>query len=309
MKKTLLGILCLVGVVVLSACTNNDKQAETLPLVNEEYSVAVEQTDTTTAETIVTSEAMITEAITESSTAEETIATIEEVTEKTLSGTGTAELLDAKDLARKYAAVIMSKITTDKANKSEDAQFQPLIVNDGGTGLNSKVAFMDVDNDAKPELIIGCEGMNGIGIYDIYKVDGSIFATDVCCSSELECSCVVNGILYLYGGSAMYPSCVQMLPGTPSIVAMGVINEDDAVNDIEVHKADGTTESFEDLTYVEVKAVYQQYLDVNYEELNFVNSATVPKYVKDYLRLETADYTEDDIYNSILPMLEKYVAQ
>lgn len=108
----------------------------------------------------------------------------------------------------------MEKINTEKETiEDEDLRFGPY---SGGMGLNTCLSFLDIDFDGIPELFAGCNGIIGSGTKDVFKPDGTKFASDFTCASALGCGCIVDNVIYMPTGRNIPSGWYKLVDGTPS---------------------------------------------------------------------------------------------
>lgn len=295
----------LIATLLCTACGKETVQEETATSKSEITAVlTTESIVDTTTETSVTTEQLL-EQTTETTTSS--------ATETTTATDITAEETEAispeiDTLAQMYAQKLMERIVNDKETKDEYSQFRP--INGAEMGLQSEMALIDVDFDGTPELFAGICGTIGAGFYDVYTPTGETLGTDLYCCSDLSSGHIVDGIMYMFSGRNPNPGWVKLVEGTPSVMVLDWLNTEEAVNPVEVSTTDGTVKHFEKQSMDDIKALYRKYLDVDYDALSF--AGVEPKYlcVSGSLRVsDPQNYTEQDIYNCLIPMLNDYATQ
>lgn len=98
-----------------------------------------------------------------------------------------------------------------------------------------------------------------------------------------------------------------MVEGTPAVYVSNWINEEEAVNTVDIFNADGTKETIENLSINDVKKVYSDYLGVDYDKLYDNMNDTAYQCTHGNLFVPDAEnLTDEDIYNCVLSLLEKY---
>ena len=310
-KRTRLSIISVFAFTLcLTACGANATQdVATLPLTSEEYPVAVESTDTniTTETTLETTAA--------ETTAETVIVTETDVNadadNKSMGNVQTTDITtahvtavstDVDSWAKTYASVLMQQIADDKATKDKYSQFRPL--NGIEMGTQSIIALIDVDMDGTPELFAGTCGTTGSGCFDVYTTNGEVFAKDFNCSTDFASGCVVDDALYMRCGYSDVTGWVKLVQGTPSITV------DTLHNTANVITESGAVVTFENQSEDDIKALYKQYLNVDYAALERSTPENTYTVLRGHLAVpDPENYTEEDIYNCLVPLLNEYVAQ
>ena len=299
-------ILSLVSVstLVCTGCNRHDNAqgVATLPLTNEEYPVAVESTDTnktteTTAET------------TFETTAETTAETTMETASENAVTTSNYTTQDIENWTRNFAHSLYTDIVNTDVNAaviipiSTEHEISTFDVE----AMLADIIFMDVNYDGVPEFFAGGHGTMGSGRYSVYDVDGNCYGTEIFTWDLL--SFETDGqTMYAPIGSNSTPGHVVLKQGLPQIYANGFAYIDGTPTDVIVKTTSGATVNTTVTTSEEFEKLYQQYLNVDCTSLHKISEET--NYVRDYLRVPNPeDYTEDDIYACLLPLINAYVLQ
>lgn len=300
--------ITLVATLLCTACVKETVQEDTVTSTSVTTLVLPTETSVkTTTETVVTTEKMV------EHTTEDTTSSLTENTTITDNLTETTAVIKAISpeidvIAQMYAHKLMERCTYDKENKDAYSQFRPL--NGVEMGLQSVMALIDVDFDGIPELFAGICGTIGAGFYDIYTPNGETLGTDVYCCSDLSSGHIVDGVMYMFSGRNPNPGWVKLIVGTPSVMVQDWINTKDAVNPVEVHTSNGTVKYFEKQSMEDIKDLYKEYLAVNYDDLYLTVDSPEYLCVRGSLSVpDPMNYTEDDIYNCLVPLLNDYVMQ
>lgn len=215
---------------------------------------------------------------------------------------------DVDTLADTYAQVVIERIKADQETKEENNRFRPLYADDF-MKINSLMYLLDVNFDGVPELFIGTSGTTGGGSYDIIKSDGTLLGKDVHCCSWLDSACVKDGVMYMFNGLGSNPGWVKFVEGTPSVTLHNWLNTEEAVNIVDVTKADGMLETFENQSLDDIKTLYKQYLDVDYDLLQSTADATATLISGVLTVPDPEQYTVIDISDCVKTLLEEYVVQ
>lgn len=286
-------LLCSCGGENVSDDPETETQETTLSVSEE---TAAETTEETTTVTSSETSAEITEETTVETSAESTDEDIEESVE---------ELPENEAIAEAFTKLLSQKL----ADTSDEYGFKALT--DGETigmeALDSVLELADIDLDGVPELFAGTCGTIGAGRFDVFKADGTILGKNVFCCSDVSMGSIVDGVVYINSGRNPYPGWVKMVEGTPAVYVSDWINEEEAVNTVDIFNADGTEKTIENLSIDDVKKVYSDYLGVDYDELYDNMSDTAYQCTHGNLLVPDADnLTDEDIYNCVLSLLEKY---
>lgn len=206
-----------------------------------------------------------------------------------------------RELSKIYAASIMDKLAADSEDKYG---FTPMNMEDD-MSLNSVLCLIDIDFDGLPELFAGRVGTIGEGSFEVFKPDGSSIGT-VTCASGLGYGVQADGYIYVFSGRNPYPGWVKLVSGFPSIHIMGFADLEGSGNDVQI--LDGSSEKIlEGLTFEEYKALYPEYLGVDYDALTEHNETSDYIFAEGYLRVpDPENYTEEDIYNCLAELLSEY---
>lgn len=253
-----------------------------------------------------TQQATLTETLPQ--TQQTTLDTQNSVTETNTQIVNAPIAFDVDTLADTYAQVVIERIKTDQETKEENNRFRPLYADDF-MKINSLMYLLDVNFDGVPELFIGTSGTTGGGSYDIIKSDGTLLGKDVHCCSWLDSACVNDGVMYMFNGLGSNPGWVKFVEGTPSVTLHSWLNTEEAVNIADVTKADGTVETFENQSLDDIKKLYKQYLDVDYDLLQSTADATATLISGVLTVPDPEQYTVIDISDCVKTLLEEYVVQ
>lgn len=255
-------------VMLLTACGKDAAQEQTTVPAQSSEEIAVTNTETDTAET--------------------------------------TAAFNTDELADIYAHVVMERIEFDRKTKDEYIRFRPLY-DDDLMRNNSLMFLLDVDFDNTPELFIGTATTTGGGCYDIVKSDGIVLGKDVHCCSWLDDGCIIDGVMYMFNGRGSNPGWVKLVDGTPNIMVDNWINEEEAVNTVKVTNVDGTVKTYTDQSIDDIKALYTQFLNVDYDLLMSVSGTLEYTCLCGTLRVpDPENYTEEDIYNCLVELLAEY---
>lgn len=209
---------------------------------------------------------------------------------------------DMDKTAHIYTKSLMKKLENDKDFGAVGKEPDDII---GMRGFNSVLYLIDIDFDGTPELFAGRVGTIGWGLYEVFKEDGSSMG-NVYCSSMPESGVKANGYIYVFSGRNPYPGWVKLVSGFPSIHIMGFADFEGSGNDVQI--LDGSSEKIlEGLTFEEYKALYPEYLGVDYDVLTEHNETSDYIFAEGYLRVpDPENYTEEDIYNCLAELLSEY---
>lgn len=237
---------------------------------------------------------------------ETTVGTTVETTDGTDTEESVEEIPENEAIAAVFTKLLSQKLV-DSA--SDEYGFKALTADEtiGMEALESVLELADIDLDGVPELFAGTTGIIGAGRFDVFKADGTILGKNVLCCSDLAMGSIVDGVVYIFSGRNPYPGWVKMVEGTPAVYVSDWINEEEAVNTVDIFNADGTKETIENLSIDDVKKVYSDYLGVDYDKLQ--DNLNYPAYQCIYGNLLVPDadnLTDEDIYNCVLYLLEKY---
>ena len=210
------------------------------------------------------------------------------------------------DLARIYTDKIMEKL----ADGSAEDGFAPIAsgtdTSVGTQALNSVLYLADTEFDGVPELFAGVSGTVGAGKYDFYSQDGTLFGT-IICRAGLDCGKAVDGAVYIDSGRNSYPGWTKLTAGCPSIHITDFTDFDGADNDVDIAMSDGTEKTLTGLTFDDVKALYPEYLGVDYDVLAEPPAGAEYNCLEGTLAVPDPDnYTEEDIYSCIEKLLNEY---
>ena len=210
------------------------------------------------------------------------------------------------DLARIYTDKIMEKL----ADGSAEDGFAPIAsgtdTSVGTQALNSVLYLADTEFDGIPELFAGVSGTVGAGKYDFYSQDGTLFGT-IICRAGLDCGKAVDGAVYIDSGRNSYPGWTKLTAGCPSIHITDFTDFDGADNDVDIVMSDGTEKTLTGLTFDDVKALYPEYLGVDYDVLAEPPAGAEYNCLEGALAVPDPDnYTAEDIYNCIEKLLNEY---
>lgn len=244
------------------------------------------------------------------STGETTVEITAETTVETTDGTDAKESVEEIPENEANAAVFTKLLSQKLVDDASDGYgFKALTADEtiGMEALESLLELADIDLDGVPELFAGTTGTIGAGRFDVFKADGIILGKNVLCCSDIAMGSVVDGVVYIFSGRNPYPGWVKMVEGTPAVYVSDWINEEEAVNTVDIFNADGTKETIENLSIDDIKKVYSDYLGVDYDKLQ--DNLNYPAYQCTYGNLFVPDadnLTDEDIYNCVLYFLEKY---
>ena len=248
------------------------------------------------------------ERITEEITTTITEATeTEKVSEMTTTApTETTIAITTKPTADTELIDLYTKFLTEKLEK--DDYFYALGKDTFDMGLCSIIAFCDINFDGTPELFAGQHDTRGHGNYSVYSKKG-ILADHVSCGIcnmliSAEDSCYSRwGIL-----AEQSSHWLKFSEGTPEISVNGVFEDENSKFNVTVN-LNNKENSYNDLTYTEVDNIFKREFGVTYTKLK----NTPDNYVKCSLgHLEVPDpenYTEEDIYDCLLGLLQEYENQ
>lgn len=173
--------------------------------------------------------------------------------------------------------------------------------------MSADIFFLDTNFDGIPELFVGGHGTMGSGRYSVYSADGTTYGNDIFTWS-VEDFCTDGSAIYAPTGSNSSPGFTKLVNSLPQIHANGFGFYDGGASDVEVIVADGTVVSVTVSSEEEFKSLFIQYLDVNYAELEPIDTNACV-YMRGYLRVPDPDnYTEEDIYNCLAELLAEYEA-
>lgn len=292
---------CALLVAALTACNNTTVQThEIVETKTETQQETMSETQQETmSETL--SQTQQTTVVTQNTVDETVTTTNTQIVNRSVA-------FDVETLADTYAQIVIERIKADKETKEEYNRFRPLYADDF-MKIHSLMYLLDVNFDGVPELFIGTSGTIGGGSYDIIKSDGTLLGKDVHCCSWLTDASVIDDVMYMFNGRGPNPGWVKLVEGTPSVTLQSWLNTEEAVNTVDVNKADGTIETFENQSLDDIKALYKQYLDVDYDLLH--DNADAPAtLISGVLTVpDPEQYTVIDISACVKALLEEYVVQ
>lgn len=306
MKKVNRNAVTAVAALLLCSCGGGNASDDAETKAQEATFAISEETDAeTSAETTVEITVETTVEATSETTAETTAETAEEMTDAEEIEESVEELPENEAVAEAFTKLLSQKL----ADTSDEYGFKALTDGEAvGMGmLSSVLELADIDLDGVPELFAGTCGTIGAGRFDVLKADGTLLGKNVLCCSDVSMGSIVDGVVYIFSGRNPYPGWVKMVEDTPAVYVSDWINEEEAVNTVDIFNADGTEETIENLSFDEVKKVYSDYLGVDYDAL--YENMNYPAYqcTSGNLLVPDADnFTDEDIYNCVLSLLEKY---
>ncbi len=221
----------------------------------------------------------------------------------TLIGTAnnTSKITEGEEkILRQYSSYLFEKSQTDElfhAIKTDTAD---------DPGLASIIAFCDIDLDNVPELFAGYHNMRGYCYYSVYGSNG-IIADEISCGMCNE---------FLLVGNACYSNThdpadkahhwLQISDAMPKIMVQDC--DDNTTFNVTVTSDKGNYTQ-NGITLEEADNIFKQVFGVTYTELK----GSSDNYVKCSLgHLEVPDpenYTEEDIYDCLLGLLQEYENQ
>lgn len=294
------GFPALFSLALLAGCSSEkmpdesvDDISETIPeTVSETISEIITETSETTFET----------------TSETELTALSEETSESTSAEPPAPDTDA--WAHNFAAAVFAELENNKTS-DEPTDLVAISFEQGlderdimGTSC-SQLFFLDVNFDGVPELFTGGYGMIGVGRYSIYAADGSSYGTDLF-TCDTGMFSVYDNCIYAPSGSNSFPGFTKFVPGLPQVHNNGTI--EDRGNTVEIVNADGTKETLTDISAEEFNALFAEHLGADYDALYDEENALTELCIGGVLRVsDPENYTEDDIYNCIAPLLEEYM--
>lgn len=313
MKKVNCNMVLAAAVASLLFCSCGGKNVSDDPETETQETTSVISTEAETEETTAVANAETTAETTTETTVETTVETTsettaetaEEMTEAEEAEESVEELPENEAIAEAFANLLSQKL----ADTSDEYGFKALTDSEtiGMEALDSVLELADIDLDGVPELFAGTCGTIGAGRFDVFKADGTILGKNVFCCSDVSMGSIVDGVVYINSGRNPYPGWVKMVEGTPAVYVSNWINEEEAVNAVDIFNADGTKETIENLSIDDVKKVYSDYLGVDYDKLYDNMKDTAYQCTHGNLLVPDAEnLTDEDIYNCVLSLLEKY---
>lgn len=206
----------------------------------------------------------------------------------------TAKTYVKNDLAALYAQIILREIQDNITGFN--------VCTKDDKGWDSNIVFIDVNRDDAPDLFVGTYGATGRGCYNVYMSDGTALG-NIRCTSLLESGTFINDVLVLDIGQ---PGYVKISKNFPSVVISNwpVIEINGNNCDIKITDEFGNVEEIIGKTFDDFKKIVADFFNVEYDEFlkktNYVcvnGSLIVPN---------SENYTEEDIYNCILELLNEY---
>ena len=303
------GFPAVFSLALLAGCSSESQPYEASEAITETVSetaaetILSENTETTESASETTSE---TEIITEETSAESSAITT--VSEETSESTQAEP--DTEAWAHNFAAAVFAELENNKTSDTPTVLTpMPMEVDDTDifAGFESELFFLDVNFDGVPELFAGGHGQIGTGRYSIYAADGSSYGNDLF-SYVPDVYSVYDNCIYASSGSNAFPGYVKLVPGLPQIHIDGNMAEEG--NTVQIIDADGAETTLTDVSMEEYKALYSEYLGADYDALeDESNYASSEPCVVGTLRVPDMDnYSEEDIYNCIAPLLEEYMS-
>lgn len=285
----------IIAMMLLTSCTS----ANTAPVVSAETSTA---TVTTTEELFETTKTIAT-TVPNGDTVD-TIVDI--VTDETVYSEKVQEW--ARNFARVVYAELENNKTTDTPTVLTPISITHEISAFDMDAMSADIFFLDTDFDGVPELFAGGHGTMGSGRYSVYGADGTMYG-NAFFTWSIEDFYIDGMTLYAPSGSNSTPGYTKLTQGLPQIHANGFAFIDGTNTDVKIDLGNNSVTDVSVTTNAEYEALYSQYLGVNYADLQLIDTSSTP-YVRDYLRVpDPANYTEEDIYNCLVSLLDEYVAQ
>lgn len=205
-----------------------------------------------------------------------------------------------EQLLRQYSSYLFEKVHTDECFHAIGGD----TIDD--TGLASIIAFCDIDFDNVPELFAGYHNMRGYCYYSVYSNEG-VIADEISCGMCSE---------FLHIGNACYSNTHNLankshywLQISDTILEIAVQDcDDNATFNVTVTSND-RNDTQNGVTLEEVDKIFLSEFGVTYTELKNTSDNYV-KFSMGYLEVpDPENYTEEDIYNCLLPLFAEYEKQ
>lgn len=269
--------------------------------------------DTAVTETVGDAAAAVSETAKTPTTV--TTETYEETTTETSAAAEKAKEYsdDVRKAARTFAKLVYRELENNKT--AEDPTFLVPIscsreIPETGfdsAALEADIFFIDTDFDGVPELFAGGHGAMGTGRYSVFTADGGTYGNGSFAHNFCN-FCIADGCMYVSSGSNSSWGWTKLCKGLPSVYFNGFWTETGA-NDVYITLADGTEQTVTGLTFDESKALYPEYLGVEYDNLRSVGEDEDIPFIYARGLLEVPDpenYTEEDICNCLAELLAEY---
>lgn len=214
--------------------------------------------------------------------------------------------VEVQKLAHTYASVILDKL----ARTTDEFGFTPISTDidasEGMYGIFSILYVMDVDFDGVPELLAGTASTIGGAEYDVFSVDGRFWG-NAQCASGVEYGFKLNNVFWQDTGLMATRGSVKFVEGIPAIYYDTVYdNESHTMTNVVVYTDTGEVLEKGSVGEEDFNNLYLEYLDVDRIALQEAEQVELPN-VQGYLQVpDTENYTDEDVYNCILGLLEQY---
>lgn len=171
---------------------------------------------------------------------------------------------------------------------------------------STDVGFMDINADKNPELIVGCgHGINGIDTQSLYATDGTSIGDF---PVNWDGAVYVDDTWYATAVATGYEIYTQLIDGLPYVYLDWRDSNAETFGEVHVKEAGKEVTELGEKTYAEASKVVEDYLGVTKEALSEAQiKPTAVQYICDTLRVQDPEnYTQEDIYNSLLELYVLY---
>lgn len=203
-----------------------------------------------------------------------------------------------KELIDMYTNCLIKKLETEDL-------FYPLGYDTFDVGLSSIIAFCDIDFDGTPELLAGQHDTRGHSNYSIYSNNGVVTNSVSCgiCSTFISTkgSCYSNW-------TDLSDQCsywVKLSTETPEIKVNVCSEEKNPSFDVTIISSN-QEKNYNDVVYDDVDSIFKQEFGVSYTELQNSTDCNVDCVIGHLIVPDPENYTEEDIYNCLLALLQEY---
>ena len=172
--------------------------------------------------------------------------------------------------------------------------------------ISTDIGFIDTNADNIPELIVGAgHGTNGINKQFLYNTDGTLMGEF---STNKDGTVFVDGSWYAIAQSSGYVIYTKLCDGMPLVYLDW--RSDETYGAVYVKQTDSELRELGELSYADAAKVVSDNLGVSKESLLDAYGTAQPPYICDTLRVpDPENYTEEDIYDCLLSLLQEYEDQ
>ncbi|MBQ8780631.1 MAG: hypothetical protein IJZ72_03015 [Oscillospiraceae bacterium] len=225
-----------------------------------------------------------------------------------LTVTDEAAVPTAQEQAEVFAELVYQKLEDEKNSENPTGFFpvdsdreQPKTSFDP-EGFNADIFLLDVNSDGVPELFAGTHGTMGNGNYTVFSADGTVYGSDIFSWNFID-YCQINETMYVKSGNNFYGGWVKLTEGLPSIYVHNYDLEGSS-NEVDFRIGGEVKEKWTGLSFDEVKELYTEFLDVDYDKLKGQEDIC---HVRGVLEVpDPENYTKEDIYSCLEALTAEY---